>query len=107
VDLKVKTLLNEIIIIEVQYDSEYDYLHRLAYGSSKVISEDINLGEAYSKIAKVISVNIVYFNLGIGDNYIYYGKTEFTGIHTHSILDLSETQKTLYKKENIHEIYPE
>ena len=67
----------ELIIIEVQNTSELDYLHRLLYGSSKAISENMNLGEPYSSIKKVISISIVYFDLGHGDDYVYKGQTTF------------------------------
>ena len=107
VDLKVKTKTDEIVIIEVQYDREYDYFHRLAYGTSKVISEHLKEGEAYSEIVKVISVNIVYFELGEGLDYVYHGTTNFNGIHEHDVLSLSSTQKSLYKREHIQDIYPE
>ena len=107
VDLKVKTKADEIIIIEVQYDREYDYLHRLAFGSAKVITEHLEKGSPYSDVVKVISVNIVYFNLGQGSDYVYHGTTNFTGIHNNDSLLLSETQKGLYKKSHVYQIYPE
>ena len=107
VDLKVKTKADEIIVIEVQYDREYDYLHRLAFGSAKVISEHLDKGAPYSDVVKVISVNIVYFNLGQGEDYVYHGTTRFTGIHNQDSLLLSDTQKDLYKKTHVHQIYPE
>ena len=107
VDLKVKTKKDEIVIIEVQYDREYDYFHRLAYGASKVISEHLKEGEAYSEIVKVISVNIVYFELGEGSDYVYHGTTNFSGIHNHDVLSLSSLQKSLYKRDHIQQIYPE
>jgi predicted transposase/invertase (TIGR01784 family) len=37
VDLKVKNDKNEIIIIEIQYEREFDYLQRILFGMSKVI----------------------------------------------------------------------
>ncbi len=39
VDLKVKNRKDEIIIIEVQYQSQYDYLQRILFGISKMIVE--------------------------------------------------------------------
>jgi len=39
VDLKVKDQNKAIIIIELQYDKELDYLQRILYGTSKVITE--------------------------------------------------------------------
>ncbi len=107
VDLKVKNLKNEIIIIEVQYDREFDYLQRILYGASRVIIEHLKEGEPYSKIVKVISVNILYFDLGQGSDYVYYGSTLFKGLNKQDILELSEEQQELYYKEKIHEIFPE
>ena len=80
VDLMVKSE-NEQFIIEIQNTREVDYLERILFGASKVITENLKLGEEYKNITKVISVNILYFNLGSGKDYIYLGKTEFTGIN--------------------------
>jgi len=107
VDLKVKNKKNEIIIIEVQYERELDYLQRILFGTSKVITEHLHESEPYAKVVKVISVNILYFDLGQGDDYIYHGSTQFKGLHTQDILQLSEDQQTLYKKNKIQELFPE
>ncbi len=107
VDIKVKNAKEEIVLIEVQYNRELDYLQRMLYGSSKVITEHIKEAQAYSKIVKVISVNIVYFNLGEGDDYIYKGTTAFVGLHNHSTLKLNLKQAELYKTELIESIFPE
>jgi len=107
VDLKVKNQKNEIIIIEVQYEHEFDYLQRILFGASKVITEHLNESDAYSKVAKVICVNILYFDLGHGKDYIYHGITTFKGLHSHEQLQLSEDQQELYKKDKIYEIFPE
>ncbi|MBF0225167.1 MAG: Rpn family recombination-promoting nuclease/putative transposase [Desulfobacterales bacterium] len=82
VDLMVEDSDKKKIIIEIQNNRESDYLERLLYGTSKVIVENIKIGEAYKEISKVISVSILYFNLGIGDDYIYYGTTDFKGVNT-------------------------
>ncbi|MCI0501857.1 MAG: Rpn family recombination-promoting nuclease/putative transposase, partial [Epsilonproteobacteria bacterium] len=71
------------------------------------ITENLAKGEKYSAIKKVYSVNILYFDLGHGEDYIYHGTTSFLGLHKNDKLELNETQKELYKKELIHEIYPE
>lgn len=107
VDLKVKNQNGEIIIIEVQYEREFDYLHRILYGTSKVVTEHLGESDPYSKIVKVISVNILYFDLGQGDDYVYHGSTTFKGLHTRDILQLSEEQRELYKKRELREIFPE
>jgi predicted transposase/invertase (TIGR01784 family) len=96
-----------LIIIEIQSTYEIDYFHRMAYGVSKSITENLSLGQKYSEIKKVISINIVYFDLGQGQDYIYKGKTDFKGLHKNDILDLSKKQKTTFLKENVSDIFPE
>jgi len=107
VDLKVIDHNNEVIIIEVQYDKEFDYLQRILYGTSKVITEHIKKTQSYSSIVKVISVNILYFDLGLGTDYIYHGSTSFVGIHDKDTLQLSDKQKNLYPSHHIDKIFPE
>jgi predicted transposase/invertase (TIGR01784 family) len=107
VDLLVENSSGELIIIEVQNTSELDYLHRLLYGSSKAISENMNLGEPYSSIKKVISVSIVYFDLDYGDDYVYTSKTTFEGLHKKDKLELSNEQKKLFGDIKVEKIFPE
>jgi len=107
VDLKVRNNKQEIIIIEIQYDREYDYLQRIFYGVSKTALEYMEESQAYSKITKVISINILYFDLGKGSDYIYKGTTKFYGLHQHDQLELTEKQKKLFQKENIESLFPE
>ena len=107
VDLKVRNGKGEIIIIEVQYEREFDYLQRILYGSSRAITEHLHLSDPYYKVVKVISVNILYFDLGIGNDYIYRGTTSFYGIHTGDRLDLSADQQEIYQKQEVSELFPE
>lgn len=107
VDLKVKNDKGEIIIIEVQYERELDYLQRVIYGTSKTVTEHLNKNDSYSKIVKVISVNILYFDLGHGEDYIYCGKTVFKGIHAHDELRLSTKQSEAYHKKKVSDVFPE
>lgn len=107
VDILTQNSKNELIIIEIQSTYEIDYFHRMAYGVSKSIAENLNLGQKYSEIKKVISVNIVYFDLGQGQDYIYKGKTDFKGIHQNDILGLSPKQKQTFVKEQVSDIFPE
>ena len=96
VDLLVEDQSGELIIIEVQHERELDYLQRMLFGASKLVTEYLAEGKPYSQIKKVISVNIVYFNLGKGDDYVYHGKTEFVGRRTGKPLLLSAQQRKLY-----------
>jgi len=107
VDLLVENSKKELIIVEIQHETEYDYLLRMLFGASKLLVEYIKKAEPYSKIRKVISISIVYFDLGQGEDYAYHGKTEFIGLNRKDILKLNSTQQELYKTEKISDIYPE
>ncbi|MBF0185842.1 MAG: Rpn family recombination-promoting nuclease/putative transposase [Magnetococcales bacterium] len=107
VDLKVKNSRGEFIQIEVQYERELDYLQRLIYGMAKTVSEHLDSGESYSQVIKLISVSILYFDLGYGADYVYRGSTHFRGLHTNDELNLSEGQKALFQRKSIPELFPE
>jgi predicted transposase/invertase (TIGR01784 family) len=107
VDILVENQKSELVIIEVQNTQEYDYFHRMLFGSSKAITEHIKQGAAYAQVKKVISITIAYFDLGQGKDYVYHGTTVFKGIHKGDILGLSDKQIEVYQKNSVHEIYPE
>jgi predicted transposase/invertase (TIGR01784 family) len=107
VDLLVKNQQEELIIIEVQYEYEVNYLQRILYGTAKVITENIIRGDGYEQVKKVISVSIVYFDLGQGTDYIYRGTTNFIGINNHDELQLNDTQKEMYQLKEVRDIFPE
>lgn len=107
VDILTQNAKNELIIIEIQNSYEIDYFHRMAYGVSKSIAENLKLGQQYAEVKKVISVNIVYFDLGQGQDYIYKGKTDFRGLHQNDVLGLSDKQKKTFLKESVSAIFPE
>lgn len=107
VDILAESSKNEVLLIEVQVNKEIDYFQRMLYGTSKVVTEYLNIGEDYDKIRKIISVNIVYFDLGQGEDYVYHGKTEFTGIHNFDTLALTERQKLLFNQQELYGIFPE
>ncbi len=112
VDVLIEDSEGRNIIIEIQQAYESDYLYRVLYGTSKHIALSIRAGDSYRKIAKVISVSIVYFNLGIGEDYLYHGKTHFigktTGEEIHKDSKIVEKMKLL-KDTNFNKIsiYPE
>ncbi len=101
VDLLVKDIKNNRFIIEIQNESESDYLERLLFGTSKTIVENLELGEAYRNLKKVISISIMYFNFGTGQDYMYYGNTEFIGVHTGEKLVVKELVEKFNEKNEI------
>ena len=93
VDILAESDKGELTIIEIQNNRELTYFHRMLYGVSKAITDYIDLGNDYDKVRKVYSINIVYFELGQGNDYVYHGKTFFRGLHnTSDILKLSVRQ---------------
>lgn len=96
VDLLVKTAEGKHIIIEVQCSGQWDYLSRILYGASKMVCEHLREGDAYRKICKVISVSIVFFNLGEGKDYLYQGVTSFKGLHYGDVLGLNPKERKAY-----------
>ncbi len=107
VDILCENNKGELLLIELQYYSEWDFLHRMLFGASKLITDYLKTGEPYGTIKKVYSINIVYFELGQGKDYVYHGKTEFIGLHHNDILQISLTQQNKLQKEAIYQIYPE
>ena len=102
VDIKAKNSKGEIILVEIQQTREYDYLQRMIYGVAKTITEHINSGNPYSEVKKVFSINIIYFNMGEGDDYLYHGQAVLKGVHTNDDLKLTD-----YERNDLHVLPPE
>ena len=108
VDLLTEIEGGELVLIELQVGGQYDYFHRMLYGSSKLITDHMDAGFSYDKVRKILSINIVYFDLGHGEDYVYKGITDFRGIHKNDLLKLSTFQKEkLTNLEHVSEIFPE
>ena len=93
--------------MEVQNNEEYDYLQRILFGASKTIAETMGSGKSYENVKKVISISVVYFEVGQGLDYIYHGMTQFRGIHLNDELLLSEEQQIMFQKLKPQDLYPE
>ena len=107
VDIKVKDSAGKLILIEVQFSREQDYLFRVLFESSKCITEHLGEGKPYSDVSKVISISILYFDFCQGDDYIYRGTTEFFGLHNQTKLELNQAQRQLFELEHVSDIFPE
>ena len=107
VDIKAKNSNGEIIIVEVQLTRQLYFLQRMLYGVSKAITEHIEIGQMYDKVKKVYSINILYFDLGKGSDYLYHGRTVFTGVHTHDHLVVNTKEAEELRMRHPHDIFPE
>jgi len=106
VDILIENSKGEIIIVEIQNTRELDYLYRILYGTSKVITEYMKEGMPYSMVKKVITISIVYFNFGQGKDYLYKGETKFEGLNEHDIFELSDEHKAMFDKKTVSDIFP-
>lgn len=107
VDMLAENSKGELVLIEVQNNNEYAYFQRMLFGTSKLVTEYINRGDGYEHVRKVYSVNIVYFSLGHGKDFVYHGKTEFRGIHEGDLLELSPFQRQTFHVNEVSQLYPE
>jgi DNA repair exonuclease SbcCD ATPase subunit len=93
--------------MEIQFIPEIDYFQRMLFGVSKTIVEHMFEGDEYIMVKKVYSINIVYFDLGHGTDYVYHGKTDFKGLHDNEILQLSDKQRKIFGQIEAGDLYPE
>jgi hypothetical protein len=107
VDILAEDVDGELLLIEVQGESEYAYFQRILFGASKLVTEYIDSGQNYDNVKKVYSINIVYFDLGQGKDFVYHGKTEFRGVHNNDILQLSTFQRQRFGVDEVYKLYPE
>jgi len=111
VDILVKDSQERKIIIEVQNHRETGYLERILWGVSKLIADNLELGEAYRNISRVISISILYFDFGFSEDedYVYHGVTDFQGLHTHQPFTfrrwIDKCLKTLRTKDIFPQFY--
>ena len=107
VDIKALNSKGEIIIVEIQNEREANFLERILYGVAKAITEHISLGDKYYMVKKVYSISILYFDLGKGADYLYHGRNQFIGVHTHDYLQITTRKKNALITRYPSEIFPE
>ena len=67
IDIKAKTKDNQTVIIEIQLCGNMDFVKRIFYYISKNIVNELKEGEDYKKLPRIISINLLNFNLDFGD----------------------------------------
>ena len=67
IDIKAKTKDNQTVIIEIQLYGNIDFLKRIFYYISKNVVNEVMEGENYNNVQKIISINLLDFNLKFGD----------------------------------------
>lgn len=107
VDIKAKNTKGDIILIEIQNTRELYYLERVLYGVAKAVTEHLHLGQDYSGVKKIYSISILYFDIGVGTDYLYHGQNQFVGVHTHDHLQVNTKERGAIVKRLPSEIFPE
>ena len=67
IDVKAKTKDNKTVIIEFQLCGNKNFVDRIFYYISKNIVSELKEGENYQEVQKIISINLLDFNLDFGD----------------------------------------
>ena len=67
IDVKAKTKDNKTVIIEFQLCGNMNFVDRIFYYISKNIVNELHEGEDYQEVQKIISINLLDFNLYFGD----------------------------------------
>ena len=106
VDLLAEDGKGDLLLIEVQGEPEQAYFQRMLFGASKLVTEYIESGENYEHVKRVYSINIVYFDLGQGQDCVYEGKTEFRGLTKGDLLELSPFQRQKFQADAVSDLYP-
>ena len=107
VGIKVRNGKGEIIIVEIQNIRMLHYLECILLGVDKTIIEHINLGDSYNEVKKVYSISILYFDLGVGNDYLYHGQNQFVGVHTGDRLQIRTKEQNVIVSRFPSEIFPE
>jgi predicted transposase/invertase (TIGR01784 family) len=107
-DILAENESGERLLIEMQFIKQIDFLERLHYGTGTTITERLAQRAEYRDVRKVYSINILYyFDLGEGDDYVYHGKTHFTGLHKNDELLFSSAQRKVFEEKTAGDVYPE
>ena len=100
--IKAYNASGENILIEVRQTYELDYLERYVYSDGIPNNTPPDKWDDYVEARKVYSINILYFDLGEGADYLYHGQTALIGVHTNDTLQLTQ-----HERDDLHVVTPE
>ena len=106
VDILAEDINGALFIIEVQATNEYGMFQRMLFATSKAVTDYIKSGEEYERVKRIYSINIVYFDLGVGDDIIYKGTTEFYGVNNGDKLNLKNYQIAKFNVDSVSKLFP-
>ena len=107
VDIKAKDSRGDLVLVEIQLSRELYFLQRILFGVAKTITDHISLGQHYENVKKVYSINIVYFDLGKGSDYLYHGKNLLVGVNTGDTLLVNTKEMDGIRMVGAEKVFPE
>ena len=107
VDVKAKDSRDDIILVEIQLTKELYFLQRILFGVAKTITDHISLGTRYENVKKVYSINIIYFDLGKGSDYLYHGRNQLVGMNTGDTLQVNTKEMDGIRTVGSDKVFPE
>jgi hypothetical protein len=107
-DILVEDETGELLLIELQFMVEFDFIFRMLHGTKKPIAERMVQVPEYSGVKKVYSIYVLfYFDLGRGEDYIYHGNSHLIGLHKNDELCLPEAKRAAIGEAVVGDICPE
>lgn len=100
IDLKVEKRGKEPVFVRIQNMRELYYRERLLYG---IPTGNIECTE----IREMHCINILYFDIGKGTDYLYHGQNRFIGVHTHDELQVNVKERNAFVTRTPASIFPE
>lgn len=85
-DIFGRTTTGNHILIKLQLIREYYYLRRITVKSPQSVTDRIPTNTKYGHVERVISITLLYFTIGEGNDYVYYGHPILKGINTQNDL---------------------
>lgn len=107
IDLLIQNGEGDLNLIILRNEQEAQFFQKTLYSTSRLISKHVRSGEEYAKINQVISISLLFFEAGEGEDYLYRGTTVFEGVHREKSLDLDPMQKEQFQAERISQLFPE
>jgi predicted transposase/invertase (TIGR01784 family) len=106
VDIKAKNENGDIILVGIRLTRELHYLEQILSGV-KTSEDCIFRGDKLDDVKKVYSINIMYFNIGQGGDYLYHGRDVFTGVHTNDVLRINAKESNVIRMITPEDVSPE
>ena len=100
-DIKVEINENQICDVELQVANQKNIEHRSVYYMGKLVAEQLNKREEYSKLKKTIVINLLNFNYYKRNSYHQIAHMKFEKTKEKEYVDLGYTEEDQIATEDI------